>query len=111
LLLKPAKKLPQQWSPLLSDIPFTKLTEHPQQKLSKYNVTYSQLKTAMNDYLARLTENPDIVFTIFHANQTIQLSERLWLDSNVYSCEAYKNTKKSTRNDSHCQFTATHKLT
>jgi hypothetical protein len=103
------KMLPQQWSPLPPDIPFASLIENPQKNLSKYDITYANLTTAMKDYLARLTQNQNVTFRKFHADQTVQFSERLWMDAMVYSCEAYKKTKKSTRNDSYCQFTANHK--
>jgi hypothetical protein len=90
------KSLPQQWEPFPKSIGFNELTSKRNYKMEKYGVTFAEIKKALLDYLGRLTGTMQPKFTDFHKNQVLDLRERLWSDSLVYSCSAYKES--STQN-------------
>ncbi|KAI8875067.1 hypothetical protein K501DRAFT_312419 [Backusella circina FSU 941] len=103
------KKRPQQWNPFPKSIQFNDILEQPNKKMDKFNISFSEFKKAMLDYLGCLTGLLSPRFIQFHKNQQVDFSERLWSDSLVYSCTAYKeHCSNKTRRDDYCYFTSNH---
>jgi hypothetical protein len=106
LNLDELKKLPQQWIPFIDTIKFKDLRANPGTKMNKYNVTYGEIKKAMLDYLGRLNGTFRPKFVAWHKDQFIELSERMWCDSMVYACSAYKEVdSEGFKRDGICYFT------
>jgi hypothetical protein len=100
------KKLPQQWIPFIHSITFKDIRANPNTKMDKYGVSYGEIKKAMLDYLGRLNSTLQPKFTAWHNDQIIEFSERVWCDSMVYACSAYKEVdSEGFKRDGTCYIT------
>ncbi|KAI8875711.1 hypothetical protein K501DRAFT_309944 [Backusella circina FSU 941] len=92
--------------PFIDTIQFQDLRANPTTLLNKYGIAYGEIKKAMLDYLGRLTGSSEPKFVDWHNMQEIELSERVWSDSMVYACSAYKeNDSEDFKRDGFCYFT------
>lgn len=104
------KNRPQQWSPFIKGFQLLDLAGRPEMIINKIGITAKEFEGAMLNYYRRLQGSRTSTFEDHHYYQDIQLSQRLWCDSLVYSCASYKeNRSNSTRKDQYCMFTSTHK--
>lgn len=103
------KNRPQQSNPFPKSVIFSDILEKPNNKMEKLNISNSEYKKALLDYLGYLTSSLSPRFSLFHKDQQVDFSERLWSDSMVYSCTSYKEKcSNKTRRDDHCYFTSNH---
>jgi hypothetical protein len=85
--IKPnAKTALQQSNPFPKSIIFNNILKQPNNKMEKLNISNSEYKKAMLDYLGYLTSSLSLQFNQFHKDQHVDFNERLWSDSMIYSC-------------------------